>query len=465
VEVIDSTSLSELARIEKGLLLGGDASFDSVSIDTRTIDKGDLFVAIRGEAFDGHDYIDQAERAGCCGIVTEKKLNSSKPNLQLKDTTQALGVIAGINRLAFKGVVFGLTGSSGKTTTKNMLAAILNIQAPTCSTTGNFNNEIGVPLTLLKLEPQHQYAVVEMGARKVGDIGYLGKFVKPDIAILLNAGIAHIDVFGSYENIVSTKGEIYSALGDKGIAVLNADDPAAEQWSEQLKNHVVFSFSLNKPQISALGEKLNKLENKVWAENIECKANSSFYVLHFQDQTQKIRLPIPGIHNVANSLAAVAAALAAGISLVVAAQGLSSLQKTPGRLELIELKDDLSLIDDSYNANPDSMVAALNVLALCDGYKTAVLGEMAELGGMSEKLHFELAEYAATTCIDRFYLIGSHAEAMRRSIGKRAKSFETKKMLVDQLCAELVSGETILVKGSRSAAMNDVVEFMKGEVQ
>ena len=463
--MIESTSLSELAKIENGLLLGGDASFDSVSIDTRTINEGDLFVAIRGDAFDGHDYIDQAERSGCCGIVTEKTLNSIKPNLQLKDTTQALGIIAGLNRLAFKGIVFGLTGSSGKTTTKNMLAAILNLQAPTCSTAGNFNNEIGVPLTLLKLESQHQYAVVEMGARKVGDIGYLGQFVKPDIAILLNAGIAHIDVFGSYENIVSTKGEIYSALGDKGIAVLNADDPAAEQWSEQLKNHVVFSFSLKKPQVSASVNEMKALENRVWAENIECKANASFYTLHFQGQTQEVSLPIPGLHNVANSLASATAALAAGISLEVVAQGLGSLEKMTGRLEQIELRDDLSLIDDSYNANPDSMVAALNVLSLCDGYKAAVLGEMAELGAMSKKLHSEVAEYAAKTCIDKFYLIGSHAEAMALNIGKRAKSFETKKMLVDQLCTELVSGETILVKGSRSAAMDDVVEFIKGEVQ
>jgi len=472
--VINSNSLAELAIIEKGILSGGDASFDSVSIDTRTLETGDLFIAIRGEAFDGHDYIARAESAGCCAIVAEAKIRSDKPHLQIKNTTHALGSIAGLNRAAFKGTVFGLTGSSGKTTTKNMLAAILNLQAPTCSTVGNFNNEIGVPLTLLKLEDQHKFAVVEMGARTQGDIAYLGQFVKPNVAILLNAGIAHIDIFGSYENIVATKGEIFSALGEQGIGVINADDPAAKIWADLLGGKKIYSFSLKQPEkqpelegnaeLSSLSEN-RVFKNCVWAENIDCQAALSSYILRYEEQGQKVLLPTPGMHNVANSLAAAAAAIAVGISLKDIARGLALFENNAGRLELVKLSGNVSIINDAYNANPDSMKAALNVLSLSEGYKAAVLGEMGELGDLSESLHLEIAEFCAASNIDKFYLIGPHADKMKQCIGERAKAFNTKVLLAEQLGNELVSGETILVKGSRFTAMDDVVEMMKRRVQ
>lgn len=467
--MIDSISLAELATIEKGILSGGDTSFDSLSIDSRTLEAGDLFVAIRGEAFDGHDYIPQAEKAGCCAIVTEAKIKSDKPHLQLKNTTHSLGSIAGLNRAAFKGTVFGLTGSSGKTTTKNMLAAILNLQAPTCATAGNFNNEIGVPLTLLKLEDQHQFAVIEMGARTQGDIAYLGQIVRPDVAILLNAGIAHIDIFGSYKNIVSTKGEIFSVLGEQGVGVINADDPAASMWAELLGRRKIYSFSLKQPEkqpeFDGNAELSSLFENRVWAENIDCQAALSRYVLCFEGQRQEVLLPTPGIHNVANSLAAAAAATAVGISLKDIARGLALLENNAGRLESIKLSEGVSIINDAYNANPDSMKAALNVLSLSEGYKAAVLGEMGELGDLSESLHLDVAEYGAASNIDKFYLIGPHADKMQQCIGERAQTFNSKDLLAEQLGNELVRGETILVKGSRFTAMDDVVEMMKRRVQ
>jgi len=464
--MIESASLNRLAEQEHGVLNGQDVLFDSVSIDTRTIEQGDLFIAIRGDSFDGHNYIHQAEKAGCCGVVVENALGGTTPSLQLNNTTKALGAIAGINRAAFKGTVFGLTGSSGKTTTKNMLATILNLQAPTCATAGNFNNEIGVPLTLLRINEKHKFAVVEMGARTAGDIRYLGQFVKPDVAILLNAGVAHIDAFGSYESIVKAKGEIFSTLSEQGIAVLNADDPAAELWSKQLQGRTIYSFALSGlPFSDESSSTLRKVKYKLWAENIVCRAESSTYILHFNEQIQEVNLSAPGMHNIANSLAAAAAALAVGISLERIAQGLSSLESSAGRLETTKLGDDLLLIDDSYNANPDSMIAALNVLSLHAGHTVAVLGEMAELGDLSEKLHCELAEYASSTSIDKFYFIGAYAKAMKEIIGERAKSFESNTLLSDQLGKELVSGETVLVKGSRNAAMDEVVELIKRRVQ
>ena len=464
--MIESTSLSHLAKIEEGILTGSDVLISSISIDTRTLKKGDLFVAIKGEAFDGHQYINQAEKAGCSGIVAEKELVSSTPSLRVKNTVKALGALSGVNRDVFKGTVFGLTGSSGKTTTKNMLATILKEKAPTCATEGNFNNEIGVPLTLLNIAKEHRFAVIEMGARSVGDISYLGQFVKPDVAILLNAGVAHIDIFGSHENIVTAKGEIFGSLGENGIAVLNADDPAAELWAKQLQGKAVYSFALSeaafdKPELNAL----NGQHLKLWAEAINCHEEFSLFTLHFNGQTQEIKLSAPGMHNVSNSLAAAAAAISVGVSLETVAKGLSKIENSGGRLNTIKVKGGLRLIDDSYNANPESMVAALKVLSLYEGDKVAVLGEMAELGELSEKLHCELAEYALTTRIDKFYLTGTFAAAMKEIIGDKAQCFKTNVLLADQLRKELVNGETVLVKGSRSSAMDEVVELIKRRVQ
>jgi UDP-N-acetylmuramoyl-tripeptide--D-alanyl-D-alanine ligase len=464
--MIESALLSQLAALEGCVLNGRDVPFDSISIDTRTLGQGDLFIAIRGDSFDGHNYINQAEEAGCCGIVVEESVSCSTPNLQLNNTTHALGTIAGINRSAFKGSVIGLTGSSGKTTTKNMLATILNLKAPTCATVGNFNNEIGVPLTLLNISEKHHFAVIEMGARTVGDISYLGQFVKPNVAILLNAGVAHIDVFGSYESIVSAKGEIFNALGDQGIAVVNADDPAADLWVQQLQGKTIYSFALSELPFSNKGTKtLHKIKHKLWAENIVCRAESSTYTLRFNEKVQEVNLSAPGMHNIANSLAAAAAAIAVGVSLELIAHGLFNLKSFSGRLEATKLKHDLHLIDDSYNANPDSMIAALNVLSLYDGQKVAVLGEMAELGELSARLHCELAEYAASTSIDKFYFVGEFAEVMKDIVGKRAQCFESNALLGNQLSKDLVSGETVLVKGSRSAAMDEIVELLKRRVQ
>jgi len=460
--MISPISLTKLADQTNGKLSGEELSFGSISIDTRTINEGDLFIAIKGESFDGHHYIKQAINAGCCALVINDsvKLNAantvrveqkkSKPYLYVNDTQKALGEVASLNRQSFSGTVFGITGSSGKTSTKNMLAAILNEKGKTCATEGNFNNEIGVPLTLLNIDASHSYAVIEMGARSKGDICYLANFVRPDVAILLNAGSSHIDIFGSYQHIVEAKGEIFESLSDEGVAIINVDDPAIAKWEKLTEGKRTLSFSL--ADINA----------DVYASETSCEVNGSVFNLNYAGEVQKINLPIPGEHNVLNSLAATAAALAIGFELQNIANGLAKLKPTSGRLNTTCLQQNISVIDDSYNANPASVKASLDVLALRNGLKVAVLGEMGELGKHALDLHLEVAEYGSRTSIEQFLLIGPHAEDMALKLDGRGKTFSSKQEIFDHLCAELTGEETILVKGSRSAGMDEIVNLLKG---
>jgi len=461
--MIDSIALSELAGKAHGVLRGESVDFSKVSIDTRTLKEGDLFIAIKGESFDGHQFISKALQSGCCAVVLNSAIaannsdafgqNSTESVLIVEDTQAALAGVAELNRDAFQGPVIGLTGSSGKTSTKNMLSAILSESGETCATQGNFNNEIGVPLTLLNIEKKHDYAVVEMGARAPGDIRYLADFVKPDVAILLNAGFAHIDIFGSYDQIVATKGEIFDCLEDTGVGIINLDDPAFDVWISSLEGKKVISFSV----VSSNAD--------VYASDINCGREYSEYQLHYQGEVEVITLPVPGEHNISNSLAAAAAALSVGINLHQIGKGLSKLESVSGRLKMIRISPNLALIDDSYNANPASMKASLDVLCLQNGHKVAVLGEMAELGDYSRSQHLELAEYAKNTSVDSFYLIGPHAEEMASHIGNRAICAESKQGILDSLIESGSAEEIVLIKGSRSARMDELVDMIQRRVQ
>jgi len=453
--MIKALSLSQLAQKTDGKLYGSDVIFSRVSTDTRTIKNGDLYIALKGEKFNGFDYIDRAVQADCSAVVmnsceaVNESLTADKPLLLVSDSIRALGEAASLNRLAMKGPVIGLTGSSGKTTTKNMIATILSEEGETCSTEGNFNNEIGVPLTLLNIDERHDFAVVEMGARSPGDISYLSGFVQPDVAILLNVGVAHIDIFGSYESIVATKSEIFDALKPDGIAIINADDPAINIWQKKLGDKQKLSFSVQ-------DEKAD-----IYASEICCDADSSSFNLHYQDTSMAINLPMPGLHNVSNSLAAAAAAIAVGIAPVSISKGLTKLISTEGRLHASKLSQNLTLIDDSYNANPASMKASLDVLSLRSGYKVAVLGEMAELGALSESLHIDVAKYAAKTSIDKFYFIGRYAELMSACVENRSVVSNNKQDIADLLFKSLEKEESVLVKASRSACLDELVEMIK----
>ena len=462
-KMIQSITLSQLANAANGLLKGEDISFSSVAIDTRSLNRGDLYIALKGEHFDGHQFIRKAVESGCTGFVINSNsgvLDSDLkqvPHVAVENTLKALGDCARLNREAFKGKVVGLTGSSGKTSTKNMLECVLAEKGSTYATHGNFNNEVGVPLTLLNIDSSHQYAVVEMGARKKGDIEYLADFVQPDVAILLNAGTAHIDIFGSQENIILTKGEIFTSLKEGGLAVVNADDPAKQIWLDSLSNEDVLTFSLENENAD------------LFASEVESNDLSSTYILNHKNQTQKIVLPVPGIHNIANSLAASAAAVHLGFDLASIANGLKKLSASNGRLMTIPCSEKLVLIDDSYNANPSSMRAAIDVLALKQGYKIAILGEMAELGDFSKKLHLDLAKYVSKSEVDKVYLIGPFAGEMAELVGKKAKVSATKDEVFNSLVSEerifeldenMLVATSVLIKGSRSTAMDELVDMI-----
>jgi len=460
--MISPIYFSELARASNGDMFGDDFAFSTVGIDTRTLLAGDIYIALKGEQFDGHHFIPQAIEKGCSAlVVSDSALAKAKsvPVLRVENTLQALGECGRINRERFAGPVIGLTGSSGKTSTKNMLECILQESGSTCATQGNFNNEVGVPLTLLSISDKHKYAVVEMGARKLGDIRYLSKLVQPDVAILLNAGTAHIDIFGSQENIAKGKGEIFTALKDGAAAVVNYDDPAKAAWLSSLKGKSTLTFSLSDTAAD------------VFASDIVCDDTSCRFTLNYRGNKQPIHLCVPGQHNIMNSLAASAAVIHLGFDLPSIARGLSKLNAVAGRLMNIPCSEQLVIIDDSYNANPASMKAAIDVLALRTGFKVAVLGEMAELGDFSRKLHLELAKYISSSAVDRVYLIGEHAVEMAEMIGEKAIAAQRKAEILESLDQqdnifdvhehynELVS-TSILIKGSRSTAMDELVDMI-----
>lgn len=461
--MIQPISLNQLTEASNGILKGENIEFSSVAIDTRTLKKGDLYIALKGDRFDGHEFIGKALESDCSGVVANNDTDFSNikfgvtPCVSVNSTLKALGDCSRINRDNFKGKVIGLTGSSGKTSTKNMLECILTEVGSTCATQGNFNNEIGVPLTLLSINENHKFAVVEMGARNKGDIKYLNEFVQPDVAILLNAGTAHIDIFGSQENIIITKGEIFSSLKSDGLAVVNIDDPAHQIWLHSLEGKNVLTFSLSQQAAN------------VYASKIEQKDLSTNFILNFKGVTQEVFLPAPGLHNVANSLAASAAAIHLGFDLKTIASGLAKLSASSGRLMTITCSEKLIVIDDSYNANPNSMRAAIDVLSLRPGFKVAVLGEMVELGDFSKKLHLELAEYVKQSKVDKVYLIGPFAFEMAELIGETAQVALTKNDVFECLKnneeifktdKDKLEATSVLIKGSRSTAMDELVNMI-----
>ncbi len=444
--------LSELQKRCGGKLIGDDVVFDSVSTDSRKISEGDLYLALRGDLFDGHQFVELvADQAAA--FVLERDCSVSKTKLIVEDSRYALGAIGAHCRDHFTQPVVAITGSSGKTTTRNMLSAILRTRGEVCTTIANQNNEIGVPLTLMTLSSEHVAAVVELGARRRGDISYLGQFVRPDVSILLNAGTAHIGEFGGYENIVLGKGEIYDVLGEQGVAIVNVDDPASEQWLKSLSSKRVLTYSLKNNGAS------------VFADSIVLGAETTQFRVCYQQQNIEIVTQATGVHNVSNAMAACAAALSMDVDLESIAIGLSRYQAEEGRLSREQLAPGIMLINDAYNANPASMKAGLDVLTVDNSYRIAVLGEMAELGSLAEQMHLELAEYAANSQIEEIWLIGQYAEQMASRIGSKATVFKTKQAIANALADVKEKPVTVLLKASRFVALEEVAnQFKRGHV-
>lgn len=423
----------------------GDAIFTAVSIDSRTLNEGELFVALRGERFDAHDFIQDAIAKKPCALLVERFFPEVKlPQLVVNDSLLALGQIAAFNRSLFARPVIAITGSSGKTTVKTLLAGILAECGPTHATKGNFNNHVGVPLTLLQLEAHHEFAVIEMGASGPAEIEYLCSLAQPQIAMVNNVMAAHIQGFGSLQGVARAKGEIYAALPTTGIAVVNMDDRFAPDWLAALTKRRVIRVSFQNTKADC------------FAQDIQTSANSLEFAISLNNQVMQVSLNAQGEHNVRNALMAAACASAVGADLQKIKQGLANFAPVAGRMSRHIGINDVALIDDSYNANPGSVRAAIDVLAQ-KKHSVLVLGDLGELGPEAPQLHAELGEYARSKKVKHLFTVGNLSENAATAFGAGAEHFSDKTSLVAHLKTIANKKTTILIKGSRNAAMDTVV--------
>ena len=441
--------LSEVAAATGGRLAGKDVEFQGVSIDSRTLGAGQIFVALRGERFDGHAFVAGARERGAAGALVEKAADSALPQVVVRDTQAALTALADAWRRRSGALVLGVGGSNGKTTTKELLAAILAGAGPTLATRGNLNNHIGVPLTLLRLDPAHRYAVVEMGANHPGEIAALAILAKPSIALVTNAGDEHLEGFGDLAGVAHAEGEMYAALEPRGIAVINADDPFCELWQTMSRGARIVRFGIEMPA---------DVRAQAIQGRIESGAFATTFTLSINGSQARVRLPLAGRHNVSNALGAAAAAHAAGVGMPEIVAGLERMRPVAGRLQLKPGPRGSWLIDDSYNANPSSVRAGIDVLCALPGEHWLVLGEMAELGGETVASHAGIGDYARRAGITRLFAMGTAARHAVDAFGGRGSWYEDAALLADSLAASLEAGVTALVKGSRVNRLERVVE-------
>lgn len=449
--MMQAMSLAGVTPLIQGTLSGRDLFFSQVSIDTRTLKPGDLYVALAGERFDGHDFIPDAVRAGACAVIAERAVEVDVPLIQVDDTRRALGQLAALNREAFGGGVIAVTGSCGKTTTRAMLSAVFSVAGTVIATEGNLNNAIGAPLTLFRLSPGADFAVIELGASGVGEIAWTGSLAAPDVGIITNASEAHLEGFGSLENIVRAKGELIECVPASGTVVLNRDDPAFDQWLERAGDRTVMS-------VSAQGDTGATFR----AANIrEDSDGVAFELETAAGESVAVRIPLPGRHNVSNALLTAAAAYAQNLTLETIVSGLAQVKSVSGRLEPVALRPGVTLLDDSYNANPASMGSALQALASMPGRRVAVLGDMLELGSEAEARHEAIGAQARELGIDLLMATGDYARAYARGFGEPNVIDDTPEMLADRLWDQLDGATSILVKGSRSAGMDRAVAHLR----
>ncbi len=448
--------LSELAAVTNGVLRGADVRFTSVGSDSRSIVRGQLFVAIKGDRFDGNAYAAQAIEQGAAGALVSDENVAGVPNVLVNDTRRALGELAHHWRGKQNLQLLAVTGSTGKTTVKEMIAAILRAagRGDVLATQGNLNNDIGMPLTLLKLHEGHRFAVIEMGMNHEGEIRYLTHIASPDVSLVNNAGTAHIGELGSREAIARAKGEIYEGLSDAGVAIINADDDFADYWRGLNAGRKVLTFGLKNP--ADVGIKNAALEANQ-------DAPSRAVVLNTPKGEVAVSLHMPGEHNLRNALAAAAAALALGVSLEAIQQGLNGFTGVPGRLARYAGLHGAQVMDDTYNANPDSMKAALDVLASQAGEKVFVMGDMGELGADAPAMHAEIGAYAKQKGIPVLLGLGENTMHAVQAFGAGATHFSSLEALLEKVSGLMHSGMTVLVKGSRFMRMERVVNAIVNE--
>jgi len=449
-------NLSEAAAMLGVPFNGVDAEVLRVSTDSRSIQPGDLFIALRGEKFDGGTFAAQAMQQGAVGVVLDAtQAREITAAIRVDDTRLALGRLAAAWRQRFAIPVVAITGSNGKTTVKEMLAAILRLEtgsdAAVLHTEGNLNNDIGLPLMLLRLRETHQFAVLEMGMNHAGEIDYLTRLTRPGVAVVNNAMTAHIGFLGSVEAIARAKGEIFNGLPDAGIAVFNADDAHAWLWRESNARRCVIDFGLKQPAVVRGQYQPNPF--------------GSALTLTLPNATLEIALQVPGEHNVMNALAAAAAAFALDVSHRNIVAGLSGFSGVKGRLQRKPALHGSIFIDDTYNANPDSVKAALAVLAQQPGKKLLVLGDMGELGSDAAAMHAQIGLAARAAGVDKLLALGELTKETVGAFGVGAMHFERIQELLAELENELTADTTVLVKGSRFMQMERVVQsFMEAPV-
>ena len=438
--------LARIVAATNAKLVGTAAVISGVSTDTRKLQQGDLFIALSGEQFDGHEFCASAVQQGAAAVMVERQLPLPVAQIIVADTRKALGMLAHAWREQFSIPFIAVTGSNGKTTVKEMIAAMCAQRGRVLATQGNLNNDIGVPLTLLQITAQHQYAVIELGANHPGEIAYLTALVKPDVALINNAAPAHLEGFGSLAGVAQAKGEIYGGLAPHGTGIVNADDHFASVWQSLCKDYKTLTFGLQHPaDVTAQ-----------WQANNDGCALSLCTPLGTID----VQLHLLGKHNVMNALAATTAALAVGCSLEDIKHGLESTVAVKGRLQMKPGKSGSRIIDDTYNANPASFQAALDVLSVFPGQHFVALGDMGELGADAASLHRDVGAYAKTSGVKRLYTVGRFARDAAQEFGKEASAFETQPPMITAIAAELSADVILLVKGSRSMQMENVVKSL-----
>ena len=440
-------TLSQIKNAVGGELLGGrDVAVNGISINTRKDCSDRIFIALKGENFDAHDFVDQAHESGACALMVERDVTSSLPTIKVANTHRALADLSTWWRSNFTIPVIGVTGSVGKTTVKEMLGFIFSQWGHGVVTKGNLNNEIGVPLTLMRLSKKDKYAVVEMGMNRAGEIARITKMARPTVAVINNAAAAHLEELGTVDAVARAKAEIFQGLSDNGVAIINNDDVYAQQWLEQTKQFKQLTFALeNDADVTA---------------NYKTKDGDLIIDVTYQQHNFAVEVRALGEHNICNSLAAITAALAAGVEIEDIQAGLRAYRPVKGRLHGMNLGQ-ITLIDDTYNANPLSMIAAINVLVQKSD-NCLIVGDMAELGESAIEEHAKLGRRAAEAGVSKLFVCGEYAsivvDGFEQSASKSgaAMAFSSQDELIKYVTSNIHSG-TVLVKGSRSARMEKVI--------
>jgi UDP-N-acetylmuramoyl-tripeptide--D-alanyl-D-alanine ligase len=441
--------LSDVAMWTRGSMRGANVGVQGVFTDTRAPVERGLFVALKGENFDAHDFVAAAKQSGAAAALVARPLPIDIPQVVVMDTTMALGDLASAIRAQRRARVIGITGSNGKTTVKTLLASILGLHGKTHVNAGNLNNEIGLPMSLLNLPADAEFAVLEMGAGKHGDIAYLAAIARPEIGLVNNIAPAHLERMGSLEGIAETKGALYTSLPAQGVAIINADDGFATFFGNLAGTRKIIRFG-------------TRNEADVRAENIQLGTETRFELVTASGRVD-IRLPLNGRHNVQNALAAATCAVALDVPIQLIKRGLESASPVKGRLQRYAMPGGWTLIDDSYNANPGSTAAAIDTLMSEPGEAWLVLGDMRELGADSRALHAATGKLAHESGIAKLYTVGDLSSAAAKAFGAKAKHFDTQQALATTLAADVKPGVRVLVKGSRGSAMERVVHALRGE--